>query len=81
MTQAVATRPTAFASLLSAYVTGAIGEAVMTGIDDLFEDVDATPAERIAFARFYLDALEAGEDADAFPHVTEVEGILAVARA
>ncbi|WP_412069394.1 hypothetical protein [Rubrivirga sp. IMCC43871] len=81
MTHAVTTPPSAFTALLAAYVTGAVGDAVMAGFDDLFAEADASAAERLAFARFYLDALEAGEDADAFPTALEVPGILNVVRA
>ncbi|WP_412061473.1 hypothetical protein [Rubrivirga sp. IMCC45206] len=81
MTHAVTAHPSALTALLAAYVTGAVGEAAMAGFDDLFFETNASAAERLAFARFYLDALEAGEDADAFPTAAEVPGILGAIRA
>ena len=81
MTHAVTAHPSVFTALLAAYVTGAVGDAAMAGFDDLFVETDASAAERLAFARFYLDALDAGEDADAFPTAMEVPGILNAVRA
>ena len=81
MTRVAHTSPSALTALFAAYVTGAVGEAVMSGLDDLFVDTNASAQERQAFARFYLDALDAGEDADAFPTAAEVPGILDAARA
>ena len=72
---------TATAELLAGYITGVVGDDAMARFDDLFEDTSATSAERRAFARFYLDAIEAGEEADALPVPAEVPGILAAARA
>lgn len=69
------------APLLAGYVYGDVSHDAMCRFDDLFEDATATALERQAFARFYLDALETGDHADALPHPGEVTGILSVARA
>ncbi|MEM0962477.1 MAG: hypothetical protein AAGK21_08095 [Bacteroidota bacterium] len=69
------------APLLAGYISGAISDDAMMRFDDLFEASGATPSERLAFARFYLDAVAAGDDQDALPRQNEVDGILAAARA
>ena len=71
----------ALSILLARYVAGEIADAQMAAVSDLFEDTDATPAERLAFARFYLDAMAAGEGEHAVPKPAEVEGVLHAARA
>ena len=81
MPTALATRPTTYVDLLTGYLTGAIGDDALARFDDLFEDTSATAQERLAFARFYLDAIAAGEGADALPVPTEVSGFLSIARA
>ena len=70
-----------YAELLTGYITGTVGGDALARFDDLFDETDATAQERIAFARFYLDALAAGDDADALPTAAEVPGILDAARA
>jgi len=81
MPAAVSSRPTAYVDLLTGYLTGAIHEDALDRFDDLFEDTSATAQERLAFARFYLDAVALGDAKDALPNVAEVAGLLAVARA
>ena len=81
MPATLTTRPSAYADLLAGYVVGTVGDDAMARFDDLFEDTTASAQERSAFARFYLDAVAAGEDADALPTPAEVPGILAAARA
>ena len=53
----------------------------MSRFDDLFEGTSASAQERIAFARFYLDVLAAGDDADALPEPGEIGGILSALQA
>ena len=72
---------TAYIELLAGYIVGTVGDDAMARFDDLFEHTSATDAERRAFARFYLDTVEIGEEADAMPKPSEVPGILAAARA
>ena len=81
MPQLTTSRPSALTALLAGYVAGDVGETAMARFDDLFEDVAASAHERLAFARFYLDVLAAGDDAEALPDPSEVAGILSVARA
>ena len=73
--------PASLAPLLAGYLFGDVSHDAMCQFDDLFEDAAATARERQAFARFYLDALSAGEADDAIPAPSEVAGILDVARA
>ena len=77
----VTARPTAYTALLAGYLTGSVDDVAMRRLDDVFEDAPASAQERLAFARFYLDALSAGEADDAIPAPSEVAGILDVARA
>lgn len=74
-------RPNALTALLAGYITGRVDDDAMSRFDDLFEDTSATAEERLAFARFYLDVLQAGEPVDALPSLAEVTGILNAARA
>lgn len=76
-----ATRPNALTALLAGYISGAVDDDVMTRFDDLFDGTSATAEERLAFARFYLDMVAAGEPTSAFPTLAEVTGILNAARA
>ena len=75
------TARSAYADLLAGYIVGAVGDDAIARFDDLFEETGATVPERMAFARFYLDAVDAGEEADALPTPAEVPGILDAARA
>jgi hypothetical protein len=81
MPQTLTARPTALAALLAGYVAGDVTDDAMARFDDLFEDASASAQERLAFARFYLDVLAAGDDKEAIPHPSEVGGILSAIRA
>lgn len=80
MTQVTTARPSALTDLLVGYIAGDVAHDAMDRFDD-FEDLAATAQERLAFARFYLDVLAAGDHAGALPSPSEVAGILSVARA
>lgn len=75
------TRPAAhsFALLLARYIAGSVEPEQLDDLCDLVEAADATPAERLAFARYYLDAM--GEEAAALPKATEWNEIVGAARA
>ncbi len=81
MTQVTTARPSALTALLVGYVSGDVSETAMARFDDLFEDVSASAQERLAFARFYLDALASGDASQALPDVSEVSGILSAIQA
>ena len=81
MPQVTAPRATALTALLAGYVAGDVSESAMARFDELFDGTSASAQERIAFARFYLDVLAAGDDADALPHPSEVDGILSAIQA
>ncbi|PAP79122.1 hypothetical protein B1759_12230 [Rubrivirga sp. SAORIC476] len=81
MAHVTTARPTALTALLTGYVSGDVTDAVMARFDDLFEGTSASAQERIAFARFYLDVLAAGDDADALPEPGEIGGILSALQA
>ncbi len=68
-------------SLLAGYITGTVDDSVMTRFDDLFEDANASAQERLAFARFYLDALATDDVSEALPAPGEASGILGLVRA
>ena len=68
------------ALLLARYIAGEIAEAQLFGLSDLFDDADASAAERTAFARFYLDALAENGDVR-LPKTEELTALLALARA
>ena len=80
-TAAPAQRLPALALLMARYVAGQIAEAQFHAVSDLLDEADVSPDERAAFARFYLDALAAGEDAAALPRADELADLLALARA
>lgn len=75
------TRPPAhsFSMLLARYIAGNVDPEALDALCDLVEAADATPAERLAFARFYLDAMEDG--AAALPQAEEWTEIVGAARA
>ncbi|PAP75704.1 hypothetical protein [Rubrivirga marina] len=81
MSQVLTARPSIFTALLAGYVAGDVSDDAMARFDDLFEDASASAQERLAFARFYLDVLAAGDDAEALPDPSEVGGILSAVRA
>lgn len=69
------------APLLVGYLSGDVSDDAMAQFDDLFDSVDASAAERLAFAQFYLDALASGDYANALPRPAEVPGILSAIHA
>ena len=73
-------RPHAFALLLDRYVCESVGEAAFSAVCDMTEDAGLTASERLAFARFYLDALAAGDDVP-MPQADEIADVLLIARA
>lgn len=73
-------RPHAFALLLGRYVSDSVGDAAFSAVCDLTDEADLTPAERLAFARFYLDAIAADSDVP-LPRADEIADVLQVARA
>ena len=82
MTTATAPRLSAHVALLAGYIAGTVTDDAMSQFDSLFEDSAASPDERRAFARFFVDALQAGEVENALPTTAdEVVGILGAARA
>ena len=81
MPQVTTARPIALTSLLTGYVSGDVSDDAMARFDDLFEDTSASAQERLAFARFYLDALATGDVAEALPDPAEVGGILSAIQA
>lgn len=77
MTTATA-QPHALTHLLAGYIAGDVSHDAMERFDDLCET--ASSQERLAFARFYLDAI-ASDDVAALPTADEAAGILAAVRA
>ena len=73
-------RPHAFAFLLDRYVCESVGEAAFSAVCDMTEDAGLTASERLAFARFYLDALAGGDDVP-MPRADEIADVLLIARA
>lgn len=80
-TATTAARPHAFALLLDRYVSETLPDAAFAAVCDLTDATDATPAERLAFARFYLDVLNSGETDIALPRAEEIADVLQIARA
>ena len=70
----------ALGQLLSRYLSGSLTASALDAVTELFEDTDASATERLAFARFYLDALDARET-HALPSAEDVADVLAAARA
>lgn len=81
MTTALRPAPNAYAVLLARYVAGEIAESALDAVCSAIDDTEATSDERLAFARFYLDALAAGESDLALPRADEVADVLQIARA
>lgn len=77
----LAARPHAFALLLDRYVASTLSDAAFAAVCDFPEEANATPAERLAFARFYLDVLAAGEPETPMPRPDEIADVLQIARA
>lgn len=70
----------ALGQLLSRYLAGDLTASALDAVTEMFEDTDASAAERLAFARFYLDALDARET-HALPTDGDVAAVLAISRA
>ena len=66
-----------FTHLLARYIAGGVELDEMDALCDLMEDAAATPAERLAFASFFLDAKT---EAD-LPQTREFVEIVGAARA
>ena len=82
MTTSTAPSRSAHVALLAGYIAGVVTDEAMSQFDTLFEDSAASLDERQAFARFFVDALQAGEIENALPTTAdEVAGILVAARA
>lgn len=82
MAQATATfRPNALVTLLDRYVAASLSDAAFAAVCDFPDEADATAAERLAFARFYLDVVAAGEPDIALPRAEEIADVLMIARA
>ena len=77
MTTTVRPPAHSFTHLLARYIAGGVELDEMDAFCDLMESAAATPAERLAFARFFLDAK--GEAA--LPHTREFVEIVGAARA
>ncbi len=78
---ATAQRAHALSLLLTRYVAGHIADAQMSAVSDLLDGSDATVEERLAFTRFYLDALSEGDERLALPEADELADFLHLARA
>lgn len=79
MTTLTPTPDHALGHLLSRYLSGALTASALGAVTELFEGTDASATERLAFARFYLDALDA-EESHAFPSDDDIADVLAIAR-
>ena len=66
-----------FAHLLQSYIAGSVEVEQLDALCDLMEDSEATADERLAFARYFLDARE---DVN-LPQVGEFVEITGAARA
>jgi hypothetical protein len=66
--------------LLARYIVGEIAENELFGLSDLFDETDASPEERAAFAAFYLEQ-RATDGTVALPKPDELADLLAAARA
>lgn len=65
--------------LFARYVAGQIAQAQWDQFADAFDEADASADERIAFARFYLEATVDGEEIK-LPKPNEVEELLGAMR-
>lgn len=81
MTTATRTSANAYTALLLRYVAGDLEAQTLDSICQSIDDADATPAERLAYARFCLDALAAGDTDLVLPRPEEVADVLLIARA
>ena len=74
-------RPHALSSLLARHISGDLADGALSTMTELFEDADASAAERTAFARFYLDLQSSGESVEDLPQADELMDVLQIARA
>lgn len=74
-------RPHALSALLAQHIAGNLEDGALSSMTELFEDTNASAAERVAFARFYLDLKNAGETLEALPKSDELADVLDIARA
>ncbi len=80
-TPTAVSRPNALVTLLDRYVAETVPDAAFAAVCDFPDDADATAAERLAFARFYLDIVAAGEPDVKLPRPEEIADVLMIARA
>lgn len=80
-TTATSARPHALSTLLAQHIAGTLEDGALSSMTELFEDTDASTAERVAFARFYLDLKQTGEIPEALPKADELLDVLSIARA
>ena len=78
MTSLASARP-ALPLLFARYVAGQIAQAQWDAFADALDEADASADERAAFASFYLDASETGEEIK-LPKPNEVEDLLGAMR-
>lgn len=71
----------AYATLLARYVAGDIADEAMDTFCSAMDDADLSGSERLAMARFYLDAVAAGETEHILPRAEEMADVLQIARA
>ena len=76
----LSTQDHALGQLLSRYLAGELTASALDAVTELFEDTDASAVERLAFARFYLDALDSRES-HALPRAEDVADVLSLSRA
>ena len=81
MAPTLTSRPHALSALLAQHIAGDLQDGTLSAMTELFEDTDASTAERLAFARFYLDLSAGGETAEALPQSDELADVLTIARA
>lgn len=74
-------RAHALQQLLAQYVVGRVAEHQLAAVSDLLDDSDASAEERLAFTRFYLDALTDGDLTLGLPKAEELADFLDLARA
>lgn len=75
------TAPNDLSVLLTRFVAGEIAESALTTVCDLLEETPVSAEERLAFARFYLDAHSCGESEHALPRAEEIADVIQIARA
>ena len=76
---ASAVPPHAAVLLFARFLGGALPATRLCGVTDLLDESDASGDERLAFARFFLDATS--DDLVRLPDSDELADLLAIARA